>query len=74
MSTTSRTDFTDFYPGGRVPLPAVPTGVEDVGARARLEALADAVGAFTDLDPDGPESIADVKERLNAVAEAVAAV
>lgn len=74
MSDTIRTDFTDFYPGGRVPLPAVPTGIEDVGARARLEALSEAVGALVDLDPDGPESMADVKERLNAMAGAVAAV
>ena len=70
----TRKDFSEFYPGGRVPLPSVPTGIEDIGARARLDALASAVGALADLDPDGPESVAEVKERVNAVAGAVAAV
>ncbi len=67
----TRKDFSEFYPGTGRPVPA--PGVE-VDARERLNALAAAVGAITDLDPDGPESVADVKEQLNAVKNAVAAV
>ena len=67
-------DFGDFYPGGGVAQPgygSVQVAV-DGEARARLDALASAAGAITDLDPDGPESEADVKERQNAILHIVA--
>ena len=70
----TRKDFSEFYPGTGAPVPAPGEEVADAYARERLNALAAAVGAITDLDPDGPESVADVKEKLNAVKNAVAAV
>jgi hypothetical protein len=70
----TRKDFSEFYPGTGRPVPAPGVEVEDAYARERLNALAAAVGAITDLDPDGPESVADVKEQLNAVKDAVASV
>ena len=69
-------DFGDFYAGGGVARPAygaVPQAVDEE-ARARLDALAAAAGAMTELDPQGPESEADVKQRQNDLAAVIAAV
>ena len=72
-----RRDFGEYYPGGGTQTVSPPT--QNVGARVtkleeRVAAVKAAAAALPDMDPNGAEALADVKEKVNAVKDAVAAI
>lgn len=69
-----RRDFGEFYPGGGAASYSPPASnvAGDVAAlKARVDAVGAAAGALAELDPDGPESLAEVKELVNGVRSAL---
>lgn len=67
---SDRRDFGDFYPGGGTATVSPPA--ENVGARVaviegKVAAVAAAAAELPEMDPDGGEALADVKEGLTAV-------
>lgn len=73
----ARTDFGEFYAGGGAAQPVEADVVVSAALTAidlRIDALKgrmDAAAAVAALEPDGPEALADVKEKVNEVVTAL---
>ena len=70
-----RRDFGEYYPGGGTQTVSPPTqnfGGRVTALEGRIEAVKAAAAELPDMDPDGEEALADVKEKVNAVKDALA--
>lgn len=70
-----RRDFSEFYPSGgkaTVSPPFVESALSQLAeVKGKLAAVAAVAAALSDMDPDGPEALADVKERVGELGNAL---